>query len=369
MKQARNYQRGSALILAMILIAVLSVISVSLMFLSQTESWGTMNYKLMVQARDVAEAGINRTANYLLQTYTPPADTGADLITAYDITVSPVTAGGTPVILSSTDSDLPSTMTANYPVVAVEDAFDTNAHGTLTMTSSMGIGNNVNFGSYAELLSMRQIQEFGQTGTRTIQRWRITSNGSIAGVQNAKVEVSAILEKGKVPAFNYAVFGNDEGCDVLSWGGTNATTGSYSSDDVGAGTFAADGNVGTNGGLSQSGNTTINGSLSTPMTGSGGPNACDPDNVIAWETNNGDVTEGLIQLPQAINYPDPALQLTADNTTSPSLNINPGNPAFPTCGGLAGCTGTVPAIGNPILTFTPTCASTTDPCPAVSIPT
>ena len=45
-------QKGIALILTLILMFVISVMAVSLMFISQTETWSSLNYRLMSQARD-----------------------------------------------------------------------------------------------------------------------------------------------------------------------------------------------------------------------------------------------------------------------------------------------------------------------------
>src|ERR1700731_3688170 len=69
----RKDERGVALILTLILLLIVSVMAVSLMFISQTETWASMNYKLMSQSRDGAEAGINAAANYIINTYSPPA--------------------------------------------------------------------------------------------------------------------------------------------------------------------------------------------------------------------------------------------------------------------------------------------------------
>ncbi len=55
----KTKERGVALILALILVLVLSVMAVSLMFLSQTETWSSMSYRIMSQARGGAEAGVN----------------------------------------------------------------------------------------------------------------------------------------------------------------------------------------------------------------------------------------------------------------------------------------------------------------------
>src|SRR5258707_10570112 len=114
----RSGQKGVALILTLILLFVLSVMAVSLMFISQTETWSSLNYRLTSQARDGAEAGINSAANFIVSpsTYTEPGGVG-DPTSAYSTTVSPVTYGGHPVTLSAMG-----TQTAYYPVSSVQTA-------------------------------------------------------------------------------------------------------------------------------------------------------------------------------------------------------------------------------------------------------
>jgi type II secretory pathway component PulK len=81
----RNEQ-GVALILSLFLMLAMSVVGASLMYLSQSESYSSMNYRLMSQARYGAEAGIQRAANFLMYstTYTPPSTaSGTDPISAF----------------------------------------------------------------------------------------------------------------------------------------------------------------------------------------------------------------------------------------------------------------------------------------------
>jgi Tfp pilus assembly protein PilX len=65
-------EKGIALIITLILILVMSVMGVSLMFVSQSETWASLNYRLTSQARDGAEAGVDSAANFLMNKYTPP---------------------------------------------------------------------------------------------------------------------------------------------------------------------------------------------------------------------------------------------------------------------------------------------------------
>src|SRR6266536_3888619 len=87
-------EKGIALVLSIFLMTAMSIIAASLMFLSQTETYSSLNYRLMSQARYGAESGVHKTANYILYTYKAPGNLGAnaaDLIGSYDITKSPVT--------------------------------------------------------------------------------------------------------------------------------------------------------------------------------------------------------------------------------------------------------------------------------------
>jgi type II secretory pathway component PulK len=68
---AKN-EKGVALILTLILLLILSVMAISLLFMGQAETWSSMNYRMMTQARYGAEAGINQAANYIQFTYAAP---------------------------------------------------------------------------------------------------------------------------------------------------------------------------------------------------------------------------------------------------------------------------------------------------------
>src|SRR5712692_7777939 len=324
----RTKERGVALILALILVLVLSVMAVSLMFLSQTETWSSMSYRIMSQARGGAEAGVNKAANFLMSTgYTLPGGAG-DPLTNYILTVSPVTYSGKPVVLSAD-----STVLSNYPLAAAQSSFNTAGQGGLTAGNS-----TVNYTSSATLLSMQRVTPYGSTTPVTIQTWEITSDGTISGLRNAQVEVSAILEQPISPVFNYAAFATSNGCSALTFGG-GGTTDSYDSGAVVNGsvsTQAYGGNVGTNGNLTTGGSpTTLNGSLSTPRTGVG---ACTAGNVTAWTDNQGTVTGGLVELPQPVVYPTPVIP--PPGTTNLSIDKNwkcpTGGSAIPGCTSKAG---------------------------------
>lgn len=336
----RTNEKGVALILALILLLIISIMAVSLMFLSQTETWSSMNYKLMSQARDGAEAGINAAANYIINTYLPPGTSGSDLYTNYNNSVSPVQYPASnslnhDVILSTSHAH----KAYNYPVSSVVTAFQNAAQGSLAAGNA-----GVNYATEATLLSQDQVLPYGSAAYETVQTWRITSDGTISGVRSADEEVSAILEKQVTPVFSYAAFAMGSGCGALNFGGGGGTA-SYNSASLAmsGGAPVVNGgqaNVGTNGNLAENGNpTTINGNLYTPRTGTG---SCSSGNVTAWTNTSGHVTGGLVQLPQPVVYPPPAAPNPVPPTTSITLNNSASD-----CAGVVGCIlGTGPTSGG-----------------------
>jgi hypothetical protein len=304
-------ERGVALIVTLFLMLAVSAISASLMFLSQTEVSSSVNYRLMSQARYGAESGIQSAMNYLLYTYVKPTTGGADPIAAYDTTVSPVTFNGQPVVLSANAA-----VASNYPVAAVQNAFSAAVQGTL----AAGTMTTVAYAPYATLLSMKQIIAYGGV-PQTIQTWQVTSTGTIgAGLRNAQVEVSAVLETQSMPADVYGAFGTSGSCGALTLAG-GASVDSYNSADplVGGAPVISQsgGNVGTNGNLTAGGATTVvHGSLSTPRVGVGN---CSNGNVDAFTSSGGaTVDSGVVQLPQAVSLPTPI----APNPLPPTGNVN-----------------------------------------------
>src|SRR5258706_8835013 len=317
-------EKGVALILVMILLLVLSVMAVSLLFVGQSETWASMNYRMMTQARYGAEAGINQAANYIQNTYAQP--TTAQM-TSFITTASPVTYGNSPVLLSAN-----SAFTANYPVNSVSSDFASKTTGSITAGNT-----TITYAPTAQLLAMQSFTSYPASTPAVVQKWLITSDGTISSVRNAQVRVTAVLEQQKSVTFAYAAFATATGCGALSFGG-GGTTDSYNSSMLATSggiatppsTFDAyGGNVGTNGNLSASGSkTTINGRLSTPRQGTG---SCSTSSVTALSTNgNASVTKGLVDLPQNISYPTPPAPNPAPpNTPMTVENNNPDCTGFP----------------------------------------
>ena len=318
-------EKGVALILTLILLAVLSVMAVSLLFMARAETWSGMNYRLMTQARYGAEAGVHKAANFLQDStsYTAPN------WSSFSTTSSPVQYSGVEAALSA-NSVLGA---SSFPVSSDITGFASNAAGSITAGNT-----TVNYGARARLLAIQTFTSYPANKPGVVEKWEITSDGTIAGVRNAKVRVSAIMERQKQAVFAYAAFADATDCQALQFGG-GGTTNSYDSSTVtNAGTSSASttfqtygGNVGTNGNLTEKGNVTmIYGSLSSPRQGTG---TCSSSNVTAL-TLNGAVqpSQGLVELPQNITYPTPDAPNPAPPTGSMTVANN-----NPSCSGIPNC--------------------------------
>src|SRR5262249_27363967 len=136
--------------IALFLMAALSALAVSMMFLSQTETASSRNYRTMSRARYAGEAGIHKAINYLNST----AYTGVPLTySSFGLSKSPVTCVSGCTIPTAGTCDASTVARAvstgcvvltanynglgsNYPDSAVRDAFSTTARGTLAVNGA-----------------------------------------------------------------------------------------------------------------------------------------------------------------------------------------------------------------------------------------
>jgi hypothetical protein len=346
-----NNDRGVALVLALILMATMSVLAGSLMFLSQTEVYASMNYRMMSQSRYAGEAAIQKASDFLLDPlqYQMPGSPG-DPLANYNRTVSPVTYNNLPVILSAVAAPV-----SNYPIAAVKTAFNTAAHGTLAAGNA-----SVNYGAYATLIAMQVFDSYGGT-QNVILTWEITGVGSLTGPRPANVQVAALVEQPKVPANNFAAFATANTCGAIHFAG-NVQTDSYDSRVPGG--FAASheddgGDVGTNGNLQIDGHVAVNGNLSSPRTGVG---TCTEGAVNALsETGSATVDGSVIQLPTAVTYPPPIFSVTPPTTTVVlgAATVTTAQAAT-TCANLGLTSGTTCIINQVAKTLTVTSATGVD---------
>ncbi len=305
---------GVALIMVMLLMLVLSSVAVSLIFLANTETYSSMNYRLMSQARYGAESGVHKAMNYLFNGYPTPGGAG-DPLTNYDMTQSPVTYNGQPIVLSADPN-----VASNYPLGAVVQAFGQAGAGSL----SVG-GYNVDYTTSATLESMQTFTAYGSGVVAVVQTWKFTANGNIGGARPAQVQVAATLEQEKVPINTFGVFATNAACGALTFGGGEVTDSYDSTSALGANGLPVlsndTGDVGTNGNLTMNGNALVNGTLNTPRTGAG---KCSSGAVNAL-TSNGQatVTQGVVELPQALSYPVPPPPSPMPPTTSIGISGSP----------------------------------------------
>jgi hypothetical protein len=289
-----HHERGMALVLALFLMSALSVLAGSLMFLSQTETYASMNYRKMSQTRYAAESAVQKASSFLLNVsqYSMPAG----VLTQLNRTVSPVMYNGQAVTLS------PVVAQSNYPDSAVKTAFSNVAQGSLTAGNT-----NLTYSASATLLAVQSFEAYGGT-QGIVQTWRITGTGGITGSTNTTVEVSSVVETPKVPASSYAAFATDPSCGAITFQGTTDVK-SYDSTSLTGSTVPTlsntGGNVGTNGNLSIGGNVDVYGNLYTPRTGVGN---CTSGAVTALtESGHADVHDSIVPLPTSVSYPTPQI--------------------------------------------------------------
>ena len=319
-------EHGIALVITLFLMATLSALAVSMMFLAQTETAASRNYRTMSQARYAAEAGVHELANYLMYTgYSPSAN--------YDATKSPVTCTGGSCAHSAggnscTPTSIATAVSTGCVVVGYSTATTNNPDATvhaptantLAVNSSGSTTNaaasTVTYTAAAILMSMKTVNVYGGV-PKTVQTWQIISDGTVPPSTAAIVEVSSTIEQEVGYATTYAVFATNALCGAITING-NASTDSYNSaaltsgsawsgGAVGSGTpnvIGSGGGIGTNGNLNVGGSVAIGGTLSTPRTGAG---ACSNSNVDAITGNGSWSYAGTNQLSQAVSYPTPAI--------------------------------------------------------------
>ena len=353
-------ERGVALILALFLTAAMSVLAGSLMFLSQTETYASMNYRMMSQARYAAEAGVQKAGAFLFDPtqYAKPGTVTSDPLTNYDRTVSPVTYNGQPVVLSAMPG-----VASNYPVAAVATAFNTAGQGQLVAG-----GATINYWSYAKLLSMQKFDPYGGTAAGTpgiVQIWEITARGSLGGARSATIEVVALAEQPVAPANSYGAFATASTCGALTFSGTTDVK-SYDSTGMSGSTSPtvsnSGGNVGTNGNLNIGGTVDVYGDLFTPRNGVG---TCTAGAVTAiTESGSADVHGSTLPLPSTIAYPTPAAPNPTPGTALVAISQSNVASACTLLGFSTGCTVTTTGSGSSQMTT----VSITGTGPAIVLP-
>lgn len=334
----RTGEKGVALVFTLFLMAALSAMSVSMMFLAQTETSASRNYRTMSQARYAGEAGVHRALHYLSSTAYTSLVTS---VSGLDTTVSPVTYGGNPVVLAPVVSN------SNHPSSTIKAAY---AALFTSASMSVGSGATVGYTATATLVSARLVTVYGGS-PQVVQTWRINATGIVPGSQTATVEVAALLERNSAPAETYAIFATGSGCGAITLAGNAGTNGfdytTYAADPAHVGNLTPPpptpdgqgGSVGTNGNLTIGGQVDVHGNLDTPRTGVGN---CTNGNITALSQTGGATVSGdRIALPQAKTYPTPDPPVPVPPTTSLTITSSTSCLTLPlpfgaTCSGSGG---------------------------------
>ena len=214
--QAAGSERGIALVAALLALLVLSTLTTAFIFVANTETSTTTNYKALTQGRYMAEAGVERTLYWMRYNYAALPET------SYNISKSPVEFNNARVVLSGRDG-----VTANYPDSSKQADFHSNANlynhpwtqdlSTSTNVSSTTTRLSGTYSTSATLLAFRITPALDSTTTSATEMWQVTSEGSVTGTRGpaATVQVDAIVERRGTPVFNYGLFATGTGCAVI----------------------------------------------------------------------------------------------------------------------------------------------------------
>jgi putative adhesin/type IV pilus assembly PilX-like protein len=291
-------EAGVALILAMLVILVLTVLASSIIFVTQSQVWTSFNYRLVTQCRYGAEGGVHQTMNWMQNVYVPPTFVSpATPFPGFDITQDPVKCTDASCAVNGGDVVLAGDNSFNYP-----DPFGTikPAYKAALYQRPVDPISNLTYTTSAKLMAMTPLQgAFPGLTTQAIQIWQVTSVGTYTGaVRNAQVQLVVTYQRMLVSAAANALYGTSTACPSLILNGTGSLTDSYNSSLPGPppqGVLTSGGNVGTNGGMTLSGGAAVDGNFSYSPT-----DPCLPNPVIGPG-----LTGSLVALPVQLPYPTP----------------------------------------------------------------
>ncbi len=216
-KQGWHDERGVSLLIALLTLAIVSILVAAIIFVSRTDATTTANYTELAQARYAAEAGVQSTLNWLNNNYPAPTSYSSYNTAAYPVTcVTGCTNNGGQIVLSAINGT-----SSNYPDASVASAFNTALNNQ--SLPNLGVAS---FSTSATLLRMTPgsgVSWLGTGGAGAAQTWQITSQGTVAGIRSATVQVTATYERTGTPLFNYAVATTYTGCKSIYFAGTDFT--------------------------------------------------------------------------------------------------------------------------------------------------
>src|SRR5437867_180114 len=197
--QARTVnEHGAALIMTLLVLSAFSLLTAAIVFTVKAEIKSSANYKYGQQASYVANAGVQKSLNWINTTYTPHLPTSD-----YNSATVPLQYQGKDVILGG------QTVTSNYPDTVTSDSFVAGLGGKMLQADDKNRGQ---YAANASLIRSRAVRLFDNSTftmyDSAIERWRIDSIGSWGTAENplGSSEVSAVIERQAAPFWNKALW-------------------------------------------------------------------------------------------------------------------------------------------------------------------
>ncbi len=299
-------EQGVALVITLLFLAALGLISTALVFTVQAEMRSSTSYKYTQQAFHVANAGVQKSLEWFVNSYTPhlPA---AD----YDSTAFPVQYSGNSVLLAGQTGS-----SSAFPGSGVISSF------TAALRNQVLLADAKNSGTYAVNATLVKYipTTFIDPATfltypSAVERWRINSIGYWGPVANPLgiSQINAMIENSGNAVFDRALWG----IDSVSLGGTvkidsyDPALGGYGGTNIGD-----NGAIGSNGSVTMGGNTSLMGDAAYGPTGT------------FTATSNVTVSGDIIHLQESRSFPPiPAFSVgsTNINVHNETMALNPGS--------------------------------------------
>jgi Tfp pilus assembly protein PilX len=334
MINARSGERGVALIVALIVMLVLCSLAAAILFVTETQTWTTHNYRMEAQARFLADAAAARAVNWFVNSYQTPGT----ISPAYTVATAGMLWNNAPVTLAAIDGQ-----SSNFPSSADETSFYAAVHDVPISAS----GFQGEYSATATLVDWQAATIPFSNQASAIETWQITAQGEVKDpAGNAVVQETVTLTQQKTPLMAFATFATSTACGAVNLGG-GAYTNSF---DSSQGTYSqtessANGNVGSQGNVTLGAGATVNGTASVPnpMTG-----ACPAGVTLGSNASvTGQETGGSETPLNGLNDVPPMPQLATVTPGTGTLNVGQAMSLLP------GAYGDITLASGGTLTFAP----------------
>lgn len=194
-KRASQAEAGVALAIVLLLVLVIAGMITATLLASRTNAVATGAFRVESESIMVANGGLQRVVDWFSTSYTqlPVAN-----LSLYDLTVSPVTFGGKPVVLSTYPG-----ITSNVPNLL---STSSSSFTTLFTNPQLKDMSNELQGTYiakATLLSVQRVTL--DENPSTIERWQVQVKSAKQFIGSPNNELTAIIELGAKPDDLFAI--------------------------------------------------------------------------------------------------------------------------------------------------------------------